>query len=386
MPSPIYLIRNEASLLTPALAIFTDVVDANIRNTIRLTGGNPRRWRPHVKTAKLGFTMKRLVAAGIEACKASTSLEMAVACEAGFRDVLLAYPVVGANARRVMEISAVHPEVRLSTLVENGDQAEQWTGSTLGLFIDLNTGMNRTGLEQDHVNEVVDLAHTCGSRFRGLHYYDGHLHVQDLAERRRLAHEGYGRLMRLVAALDSAGIGTGELITSGTPAFPFAIDYEPFSAVHQTVSPGTVVYNDLTSVADLPGFGYEPAALVVATVVSHPKPGRITCDAGHKSVSADAGVPTCAILGHPEWIPDKPSEEHLPVDIAGPLPGIGEYLYLIPRHVCPTVNNFDHALIVEGGAVVGVEPVTARGHEAPLAGSRTNTATGQTGSFRAPVF
>jgi D-serine deaminase-like pyridoxal phosphate-dependent protein len=63
----------------------------------------------------------------------------------------------------------------------------------------------------------------------------------------------------------------------------------------------------------------------------------------------------------------KPSEEHLPIEVSGgPVPPIGELLYLIPRHVCPTVNNFDDAVIVEHGRVVAVERVTARGHEIPL--------------------
>jgi len=39
---------------------------------------------------------------------------------------------------------------------------------------------------------------------------------------------------------------------------------------------------------------------------------------------------------------------------------------LVPRHVCPTVNNFDYALLVEGGRIVGVERVTARGREIPV--------------------
>jgi D-serine deaminase-like pyridoxal phosphate-dependent protein len=73
-------------------------------------------------------------------------------------------------------------------------------------------------------------------------------------------------------------------------------------------------------------------------------------------------------VGHPELTPLKPSEEHLPMEVqAGfPAPAIGEKLYLVPRHVCPTVNNFDQALIVDEGRVVAVEPVSARGHEHPL--------------------
>jgi D-serine deaminase-like pyridoxal phosphate-dependent protein len=47
-------------------------------------------------------------------------------------------------------------------------------------------------------------------------------------------------------------------------------------------------------------------------------------------------------------------------------PQVGEALYLLPRHICPTVNNFDHALLVRKGAIESIEQVSARGHEAPL--------------------
>jgi D-serine deaminase-like pyridoxal phosphate-dependent protein len=130
-----------------------------------------------------------------------------------------------------------------------------------------------------------------------------------------------------------------------------------------------VVYCDCTSLAQLPAeYGYRPAAVVVSTVVSHPSARRVTCDAGHKTVSADAGTPTCRALGRPELLPAKPSEEHLPIDVAegADMPKTGEALYLVPMHICPTVNNFDYALIVKGGRIVAVERVTARGREIPF--------------------
>jgi D-serine deaminase-like pyridoxal phosphate-dependent protein len=87
------------------------------------------------------------------------------------------------------------------------------------------------------------------------------------------------------------------------------------------------------------------------------RPGIITCDAEHKAVSADAGVPTCVAVGHSELTPLSPSEEHLPMAVqAGTAgPQVGEVLYLLPRHVCPTVNNFDCALLVQGGEIKSVE-------------------------------
>jgi len=47
-------------------------------------------------------------------------------------------------------------------------------------------------------------------------------------------------------------------------------------------------------------------------------------------------------------------------------PQVGEALYLLPRHVCPSVNNFDSALLVRDGHITSVEKVSARGREAPL--------------------
>jgi D-serine deaminase-like pyridoxal phosphate-dependent protein len=361
-----YKIENVEALLTPALVIYPEIVDNNIAATLRLLGGDANRWRPHLKTAKLGFIMHRLVEKGVVNAKCSTTVELAAACEAGMKDVLLAYAVVGANAKRVKEVAAKYPSVRISVLVENVAQIAAWTGSRIGIFVDVNPGMDRTGISQDGIAAIIDVVRAAGSQFRGLHYYDGHMSAASLEEREKLAHKGYDRLMEIVAAVGPMG----EVITSGTPAFPCAATYAPFKSekfVHRA-SPGTVLYSDATSTKQLPAeWGYQPAALVVSTVVSHPKPNVVTCDAGHKSVSADAGVPTCAVAGRADMIPLKPSEEHLPIEISGgAVPEIGELLYLIPRHVCPTVNNFDDAVIVEHGKVVGVEHVTARGHEVPL--------------------
>ena len=78
-----------------------------------------------------------------------------------------------------------------------------------------------------------------------------------------------------------------EVNTAGTPTFPAALAYPAFrnaNFVHR-VSPGTIVYSDATTLAQLPNaYGYRPAVLVVARVVSHPRPGIVTCDAGHKAV------------------------------------------------------------------------------------------------------
>jgi len=367
-----YLVAGVEQFMTPALAIYPACVEHNIHVTLRLLGGNANRWRPHVKTAKLANIIERLVANNVVNMKCATTLELVVACEAGARDVLVAYPCIGSRTTRVREIAAAFPNVAISVLADSAESISQWAGSRVEVFIDVNPGMDRTGIDQNRAADILGLARFIrenGIRFRGLHYYDGHLREENLDARTANAHRGYDQLMRLVNDLHQQGTAVEEVITSGTPSFPCALSYRPYSTsgfIHR-ISPGTVVYNDLTSLEQLPSeFGYRPAALVLATVVSRPAPDVVTCDAGHKTVSADAGYPNCAVLGWPDLEPLHASEEHLPLRVQGDrIPKIGQILYLIPKHVCPTVNNFDNALLVDGGKVVQVAAVSARGREAP---------------------
>ncbi len=369
-----YRVANAHALSTPALLIYAEMIDANIDAALRMMKGDANRWRPHLKTAKLGYTIRRMVERGIRASKCATTLELVAALDAGMQDVVLAFPVMGANAARAREIAAAHPDRKIAALVEGPDQLEEWRGSSVGVFVDLNSGMNRTGISEDRFEDVrkfVQQVLQDGLRFRGLHLYDGHIHNAD-ASAAATAHQGYAKLLELIAYLAKGGIEVEEVITSGTPAMPHALDFAGFTTanfVHR-VSPGTIIYNDRSSLKELPDYGFVPAALVLSTVVSRPLPNRVTCDAGHKAVSADAGVPTCEVLGWPGLVGLKPSEEHLPLDVSsGEIPPRGELLYLIPTHVCPTVNNFDRAVIIRAGKVESIEPVTARGREYFVSGA-----------------
>jgi len=369
-----YRVVGIEDVLTPALVVYPEIVASNIARTLRLLGGDADRWRVHIKTAKLAYTLRLLVERGVRNFKCATTLELLVACRSGAADVLLAYPAVGANARRVHEIADEFPDVRISVLAENEEQVRQWQDSPLGVFLDINPGMNRTGVEQNRGHEVVRLVRAisdAGLEFRGLHYYDGQYGELEERERTAAAHAGYDCLLELVSEIRRSGVSVPEVITAGTPTFPCSLAYKGFRGAEFThrLSPGTVVYCDATSLAQLPGeYGYMPAVLILTRVVSRPCEGMVTCDAGHKAVSADAGVPTCIVVGHPELIPRSPSEEHLPLAVAkgAPSPQVGEALYLLPRHVCPTVNNFDDELLVRNGKIESVEKVSARGREAPL--------------------
>ncbi len=369
-----YRVSESDEVITPALVVYPEVIASNIDCTLRLLGGNADRWRAHIKTAKLNFTLRMLIERGLRNFKCSTTLELLEACRSGAADVLIAYPVMGANARRVREIADEFPHVTISVLAENEEQVRQWQGSSIGIFLDINPGMNRTGIEQNRGDQVVALAQEtekAGLEFRGLHYYDGQYGGFDDSERNAATRTGYDRLLELVNQVKKNRIAVREIVTAGTPTFPCSLAYTGFrdaDFIHR-VSPGTIVYCDATGLAQLSTeYGYAPAVLVMSRVVSHPQEGIFTCDAGHKAVSADAGVPTCVVVGHSDLTPLSPSEEHLPMKSSGSAASlrVGDFVYLLPRHICPTVNNFDSALLVRDGQIQSVEKVSARGHEDPL--------------------
>ncbi|MGC2661704.1 MAG: alanine racemase [Bryobacteraceae bacterium] len=360
-----YRLRAPENILTPALLIYPAIVQSNIDRMIGLMSGNADRWRPHLKTAKMDWVIRKLAASGVKQAKCATTLELLIACESGMEDMLIAFAHNGANARRILEIARAHPAVRISTLIESADQITAWTNSPVGLFVDINPGMNRTGVDPTHVEELVARVRDAGAEFRGLHYYDGHINQGNLDQRTETAQPGYEALCGLARRT-----GAEEVVTAGTPALPCSLGFAGFQNAGFThrVSPGTVVFNDSSSLRQLPELGFRAAALVLSRVISHPTPAIITCDAGHKSLSVDSGVPNCQVLGYPGLLPQKPSEEHLPIEIGPGVdpPVVGGLLYLLPRHVCPTVNNFDYALMVQDGEVQSAQRVSARGREHPL--------------------
>src|SRR5258708_25946034 len=137
---PRYRVSALDDVLTPALLLYPEFVASNIERTLDLLGGDVDRWRVHIKTAKLGYTVRMLVERGIHNFKCATTLELLVACRSGAGEVLFAYPAVGANARRVSEIADQFPQVRISVLAESEEQVRQWRGSPVGLFLAVKPG------------------------------------------------------------------------------------------------------------------------------------------------------------------------------------------------------------------------------------------------------
>ena len=226
-----YAVSAIEDVLTPALLLYPEEVANNIDRTLALLSADANRWRVHIKTAKLSYTLKMLLDRGVQNFKCATTLELLTACRTGAIDVLLAYPAIGANARRAQEIAQQFPNVRISVLVESEGQLQQWRTSRVGIFLDINPGMNRTGIDQTDTPKIIALAQAitaAGLEFRGLHYYDGQYGNRAEPERTQATHRGYDHLLKIASDLDRSGITVPEVITAGTPTFPCSLSYEGF--------------------------------------------------------------------------------------------------------------------------------------------------------------
>jgi D-serine deaminase-like pyridoxal phosphate-dependent protein len=355
-------------LFSPSLVIYLDRVRANIECVLGLLGGDPDRWRPHVKTTKIPEVWRELSAAGVSHFKCATIREARVLARTleGSGDILLAYPARGPAPEALGELAELFPLVRFSILSEDPAHVAR-VPANVSIFVDIDPGYHRTGIPLSDPDRIIAVAEAAGTRFAGVHHYEGHLTEVNYPSRRRRAFEGYESLLTIIAKLRRRGLGVPELVTSGTPGFRCALGFQPFAAITDTihrVSPGTVVFHDLRSEEENPELGLVPAALLFSRVISAPTRNSVTCDAGSKSIAAEAGTPCAAVVGNPQLEAATPSEEHLPLRVrAGERPTLGSELYLVPRHVCPTVNLAEEALLVEEGEDYRTIPVAGRAHD-----------------------
>lgn len=327
-------------ILSPALILYLDKVRRNLATLVECADGDPDRLRPHVKTSKVPRVWAEFVRHGIRHFKCATTREAAHLLETldeeGVEgDVLVAYPHVQPALRALGQLAMRHPRQQLSVLCEDPGSVDE-IPPALGIFVDINPGMNRTGLEREERPAMRRIAAAAGPRFRGVHHYEGHVHCGPPEERRAVCHGLYHELMAIVHELEGDGHETAEVVTSGSPSFVPALGYEPFRelAGRHRVSPGTVVYFDARCEEDMSEVDFVPAALVLSRVISHPTPTSITVDAGSKALAAEAGDPCALVLAHPNLVARRPSEEHLPLDVvSGDRPPRGTPLLLFPRHV-----------------------------------------------------
>lgn len=359
-----YAVGNTHEMDSPALLVYPERVKHNI-NLAKSMVGDVDRLRPHVKTHKSSAITKLQLAAGITRYKCATLAEAEMLGRCGAPDVLVAYPLFGPRLQAFLALADQYPASRFSTLVDDRSAAEQLSeaavsrGVVAGVYIDLDIGMGRTGTSIDASAErlYVHCRSLAGLRVLGLHAYDGQVREPDAVKLRRQCEENYRPLAALVDRLGAQGFSRPEVIVGGSPSFPF---YTEMKGVQ--CSPGTFILWDHGYATDCPDQGFLPAAVLMTRIISMPTPDTICVDLGHKAVGAENTIDKRVhFLDAPSLQPLRQSEEHLVLQAPqGHGYKLGDVLYGIPYHICPTVNLYDAYNVVEQGRVTGSWDIDAR--------------------------
>lgn len=403
--------QNEELLPSPSLLIYHERLNANLQRMVALAG-SPARLRPHIKTHKMREMLDLQLALGITKFKCATLAEAHLAAQAGAHDILWAYPPVGPALTSLAEMVRAYPHTTFSVLCDHpkglrdlariaqaissprnapapfgtrpspaqqprnapaavGARPSRAQGAghaprrqphsqtaAFEVLLDLDVGYHRTGIAPGPpaAELYAALAATPGLAPGGLHAYDGHITNTDVVARTEACAQAFAPVAQFKRQLEHAGLPVPRVVAGGTPTFPM---YAQRANVE--CSPGTCVFWDAGYESKFPDLGFVPAALVLTRVISKPGPHRLCVDLGHKAIAAEMPPPRVRFLNLSEAKQVMHSEEHLLLETPSAADfAIGDCLYGVPWHICPTVALHSQAAVLNKGALVGYWKVAAR--------------------------
>ena len=358
-----YKVTDPKDIITPALLVYPNRIEKNIGTMIAMAGGTSNL-RPHIKTHKTAEIIKLQLKHGIQKFKCATIAEAELLGKCGAENILLAMQPVGPNIDRFFSLIAEYPNSTFSTIVDDRQIIEQIAetaegkGIQVSLWLDINNGMNRTGIQPNAqaVELYKNLYKNPNLLAAGLHVYDGHIHNKDLSEREEKCNKDFEAVLDLKKSLEELDIPVPCIVVGGSPTFPIHLKREGVET-----SPGTTLLWDAGYAASYKDMDFIPAAVLLTRVISKPKSNLVCFDLGHKHLASEMTFPRVLLLEGEECTQIGQSEEHLVVQCLNDDKfKVGDVAYAIPVHICPTVAKYKEVLTIVDGNQTGSWKVAAR--------------------------
>lgn len=358
-------------LPTPALVIDLDAFEANLKKMRDFYAERKAGLRPHSKTHKCPIIARMQMELGaVGICCAKVS-EAEVMLRHGLSKILISSPVVTPDKiARVIELARQSPDVQIVLDQERNardySDAARAAGITLPVFIDLDPGLHRTGIQPGE--PALKLRETIESlpnlRFGGLQFYEGRLmHRKGFEERRKASLETFAKAVESRKLMESKGFEVPILSGGGTGTYNIDCEVPELDDIQV----GSYIFMDAEYRASGGKNGdlyddFQPSLTVLTTAISQPIKSLITVDAGFKAMAADSRDPA-ELKDVGGVIFNFGGDEHGILFQAAPTREIriGDRLQLIVSHCDPTVNLYDHYYAVRGEDVEAVWPIAARG-------------------------
>ncbi len=357
-----YEIKNIETIDSPALIIYKERVQQNIQSLIKMK--DVEHLRPHVKTNKIAEVCKMILHAGITKFKCATIAEAEMLGVINAPDVLLAYQPTPTKAKRLLHLIQEYPSTKFSCLIDDINNAQNISeifakeNTVVDVYIDLNVGQNRTGIQSENAAQLFnDCKNLIGINIIGLHAYDGHIRNTNADERKHNADKAFEEVITPAQKIETSLHKKLNIVAGGSPTFPVHAQRKNIEC-----SPGTFVFWDWGYKTQFDDEPFELAALVITRVISIIDKAIICTDLGHKSVGAENAIEKRVhFFNAPDVEFVGQSEEHLVLKVVDSSANkIGDVLYGVPYHICPTVALYERAVVVENNNVVDEWKIIAR--------------------------
>ena len=358
-----YIIKNIEEIRTPALVVFKNSVLRNfdlMKSYLEEVSPNSgyKHLYPHVKTNKSSYMTKLMLGAGINSFKCTPN-EVEMLVESGAKEIFVAYPLLEQSAKELAEFIIKFPEINFQVQIGSIKHAEILNKVSTNkniiwnYFIDIDVGMHRTGTESKNVlNLYEQIRELKNFNFSGLHGYDGHNHHKDKKLRQETSLQSMSVLLELYQQFEEKNVQISKIIVGGSPSFRTDLEILHQALIDRVeiiVSPGTWIYWDSQYDNFLPG-EFEFAAFVLAQVMDIGE-NQVTLNLGHKRWAADQGE--IQIFNDPDLNLKSFSEEHTVLSTSNTSNyQIGDYILIVPRHVCPTVNLYENFTLIGNDGII----------------------------------
>jgi len=363
---------NKCELDTPCLVLDLDVLERNLHKMQAAAGRAGKSLRPHAKTHKCSALARKQIEAGaIGVCVAKVS-EAEALVKAGLDAILITGPVVTPpKVERLVDLVATAPSLMVVVdhpgNIELLDAVLRTRGMSMGVLLDLDVGLNRTGVRpQDALALADQIVSSPNLRLEGIQAYAGHVqHISSYDNRKQTSHQCLREAVHVFRELRAAVPSCTIFSASGTGTFDIDLAVPEISELQV----GSYVCMDTEYLAigsaenDARFVSFDPALRLLTTVVSVNHKGFVTIDAGLKSLYKDGGKPQVVVpdktaLAY-DWFGDEYGKITIPDN--SERPPLGTVLELVTSHCDPTVNLFDWYYLTRGEEVVGTWPIDLRG-------------------------
>jgi D-serine deaminase-like pyridoxal phosphate-dependent protein len=352
--------RHKTEVDTPALLLYMDEVERNIKTMATYFADKPCKLRPHMKTHKLPVIAHKQIEAGAIGITCAKLGEAKIFLEAGIRHVLIANEIVGGTKiQRLVHLAGYGDLIVCVDQFENAMEISEAAGEhdrKINVLVEVDVGLARCGVKPgkpalELVQKLSQLRHL---RFRGVMGYEGGMYIENLEEKKKQTQECNQRLVETKELIERNGFPV-EIVTAGgsntfnlTGSYPGITDIQVGSYV--TMDSHNRYY----------GLDFEQAITVLTTVISRPGKRRAVIDAGMKSLSSDNGFPLCRDPGIALF---SLNEEHGHIKFENTEHDLraGDKVEIIPSHGCTTIPLYERYVVIRNDRVESVMEMHARG-------------------------